>query len=147
MSAPATYYNVEVVQFWQGQKEYLRPYPLHWVIYIPTGPGIGNTYHILGNTDTYTIEFKRNQPHVNPNDWRGSFTVGRVATHQLALLERHLASVPITRHDPRWNSQNWVWECLRYLRRQRFEISWQFRQCDLQTKMCCLLEEWEFGRI
>ncbi|KAG2132553.1 hypothetical protein BD769DRAFT_1448163 [Suillus cothurnatus] len=130
MSAPSTCYNIEVVQFWRGQKEYLRPYP-----------------HIIGNTDTYTIEFKRNQPHANPDDWRGSFTVGRVAAHQLALLERHLASVPITHHDSRWNSQNWVWDCLHHLRRQRFEISWHLRQCDLQTMMCTLLEEWEFGRI
>ncbi|KAG1752806.1 hypothetical protein EDB19DRAFT_1669900 [Suillus lakei] len=125
MSASATYYNVKVVQFWRGQEEYLRPNPLHWVIYIPTGPGIGNTYHLLGNTDT----------------------VGRVAAHQLALFERHLASIPITCHDPQWNSQNWVWECLRHLRHQHFEISWEFRQCELQTKMCCLLEDWEFGRI
>ncbi|KAG1752807.1 hypothetical protein EDB19DRAFT_1903198 [Suillus lakei] len=147
MSAPATYYDVQVVQFWRGQEEYLRPHPLHWVIYLPTGPDIGNTYHLKGDADTYTMEFRRNQPHVNPDDWRGSHTMGRVAEHHLYLFERNLASVPITYDDPTWNSQNWVWECLRQLRHQNFEISWEFRQCELQTKMCCLLEDWEFGLI
>ncbi|KAG2746178.1 hypothetical protein P692DRAFT_201933464 [Suillus brevipes Sb2] len=66
-----THYDVEVIQFWQGQIEYLRPHPLHWV---PTDPGVGNTYHLVGNTETYTMEIRRNQPHVNPDDWRGSHT-------------------------------------------------------------------------
>ncbi|KAG2128953.1 uncharacterized protein EDB93DRAFT_147118 [Suillus bovinus] len=147
MSTEETYYDVEVVQFWQGQIEYLRPHPLHWVIYVPTGPDIGNTYHLLGNKENYTLEFRRNQPHINPDDWRGSHTMGRVAASKLALFEWHLSSVPIMYDDPRWNSQNWVWDCLRHLRHQRFEISWELRQCDLQTRMCCLLEDWEFGRI
>lgn len=147
MPAPVAYYDVEVIQFWRGQKEPLQPYPLHWVIHIPTGPGIGNTYHVLGNTDTYTIEFRRNQPYPNPDAWRGSFTVGKVAAHQLTLLERHLASIPIMRHDPRWNCQSWVWESLRHLRHQGFNISWEIRLSYLQTQMYCLLEDWEYGRI
>ncbi|KAG1812647.1 hypothetical protein EV424DRAFT_1542077 [Suillus variegatus] len=147
MPVPVIYYNVEVVQFWQGQKEPLQPYPLHWVIYIPTAPGIGNTYHILGNMDTYTIDFRRNQPYLNPDAWRGSFAVGKVAAYQLTLMERHLASIPIARHDPRWNCQSWVWEGLRHLRHQGFNISWEIRLSDLQTQMYCLLEDWEYGRI
>ncbi|KAG2047148.1 hypothetical protein BDR06DRAFT_1032714 [Suillus hirtellus] len=97
------YFDVEVIQFWQGQKEPLQPYPLHWVIYIPTSPSIGNTYHILGNMDTYTIDFRHSQPYPNPDAWRGSFAIGKVAAHQLTQMEQHLASIPIACHDPRWN--------------------------------------------
>ncbi|KAG2135777.1 hypothetical protein DEU56DRAFT_388313 [Suillus clintonianus] len=147
MPSLAAYYDIEVVQFWRGQKERLQPYPLHWAIYIPTGPGIGNTYHILGNTDTYTIDFRCNQPYPNPDAWRGSFRVGRIAAHQLTALERYLASIPITRHDPSWNCQSWVWDSLRHLRHQGFDINWEIRLSDLQAQMCCLLEDWEYGLI
>ncbi|OAX40092.1 hypothetical protein K503DRAFT_799096 [Rhizopogon vinicolor AM-OR11-026] len=145
-TAPA-YYNVEVVQFWRGQKAPGRPYPLHWAIHIPTGPGIGHTYQIIGNTDNYTLHFQRNQPHQDPDAWRGSFTVGRLPVHQLAQFEALLANIPVMRNEQRWNCQNWVWDGLRYLRQQGFHISWEITLAMLQTQMCCLLESWEYGHI
>jgi hypothetical protein len=147
MPAPTAYYNIEVVQFWRGQKGPGRPYPLHWAIYIPTGPGIGNTYEIIGSTETYARNLQRNQPHQNPTCWRGSFTVGRLPVHRLAQFEALLASVPVIRGDQRWTSQNWVWDSLRYLRQQGFHISWEITLANLQTQMCCLLEAWEYGQI
>ncbi|KAG1729198.1 uncharacterized protein EDB91DRAFT_1253114 [Suillus paluster] len=113
-------------------------YPLHWAIYVPTGRGIDNTYQNLENTDTFTIDFRRNQPH-NPGAWRGSLTVGRVAVN-------HLASVAVTHHDHRWNCQNWVGDGLRYLSQQHCHITGE-TQTSLQTKMWALLEAWECGDI
>ncbi|KAG0707084.1 hypothetical protein DFH29DRAFT_1066511 [Suillus ampliporus] len=147
MSAPVVYYNVEVVQFWRGRNERGLYNPLHWAIYIPTGVGIGNTYHILGNTDTYTLEFRRHQPHANPGAWRGSYKVGRVAAHRLDQFERDLARVPIMRNDPRWNCQDWVWDALRHVRHKGFDISWEIYLGMLQVQMCSLVEAWEYNRI
>ncbi|OJA13696.1 hypothetical protein AZE42_10924 [Rhizopogon vesiculosus] len=147
MPATNAYYNVEVIQFWRGQRAPGRPYPLHWAIYIPTGPGIGNTYEILGNIDTFTINFRRNQPHQNTHAWRGSFLVCRLPIHQLAQFETLLATVPVMRNDQRWNCQNWVWDGLRCIRQQGFQISREITLVTLQAQMYNLLEDWENGDI
>ncbi|KAG1751389.1 uncharacterized protein EDB91DRAFT_1045626 [Suillus paluster] len=147
MPTPITYYNVELVQFWRGRNERGLANPLHWAIHVPTGHGIGNTYHLLGDSETYTVEYRRQRPHVEPSAWRGSFKVGRVAAHRLGEFERDISRVHIIWDDPAWNSQNWVWDVLRHLRHRGFDISWELYLGMLQTQMCCLVEAWEYGHI
>ncbi|KAG0700374.1 hypothetical protein DFH29DRAFT_832635 [Suillus ampliporus] len=148
MPAPViTYHDVEVVQFWRGRDEGGLNNPLHWAIYVPTGGGIGNTYHLWGDTDTYTLHFRRQQPHEDPSAWRGSYKVGRVAAHRLDQFERDLARVRIMWDDPRWDSQSWVWDALRHVRHKGFDISWEVQLGILQVQMCSLVEDWEYNRI
>ncbi|KAG0700355.1 hypothetical protein DFH29DRAFT_932156 [Suillus ampliporus] len=148
MPAPViTYYDVEVVQFWRGRDEGRLNNPLHWAIYVPTGGGIGNTYHLWGDTDTYTLHFRRQQPHEDPSAWRGSYKVGRVAAHRLNQFERDLARVCIMWDNPRWDSQSWVWDALRHVRHKGFDISWEVQLGILQVQMCSLVEDWEYNRI
>ncbi|KAG1821677.1 uncharacterized protein BJ212DRAFT_1585691 [Suillus subaureus] len=75
-TVPPKLYDVEVVQFWRGEKEPLQPYPLHWAIYVETSPGIGNTYQLVGNQTNYAIDIRISQPLENSEDLRGSHSVG-----------------------------------------------------------------------
>ncbi|KAG1863830.1 hypothetical protein F4604DRAFT_1783952 [Suillus subluteus] len=108
MFNPCKLHNVEVVQFWRGEKKPQQPYPLHWAIYVETGRGIGNTYQIVGNSNNYAINIRHNQPLENRNNWRGSLIVGNVTWVELCEMERILPTVGIMRSDPNWNSHDWV---------------------------------------
>ncbi|KAG1802597.1 hypothetical protein EV424DRAFT_1304381, partial [Suillus variegatus] len=103
---------VESVQFWRGEEEPGRPYPLHWAIYVETGLGIGNTYQIIKNSDNYTLNVRHNQPLENRKDWRGSFIVGTVTWVEFSEMERILATVDITYDVPSWNSHDRVMSAL-----------------------------------
>ncbi|KAG2747057.1 hypothetical protein P692DRAFT_20736616, partial [Suillus brevipes Sb2] len=103
---------VEVVQPRPGEEEHRRPYPLHWAIYVETGPGIGNTYQITRNSYNYAINIRLDQPPKNRKDWRGSFIVGTVTWAELGEMERILATVDIVRNVPSWNSHDWVMSAL-----------------------------------
>ncbi|KAG2073066.1 hypothetical protein BDR04DRAFT_958236, partial [Suillus decipiens] len=134
---------VQVVQFWRGEEEPLRPYPLHWAIYVETSAGIGNTYQIAGNSPDYAIDIRLNQPLENLEDLRGSLIVGRVNKGELDAMEQLLARVAIVRNLPHWNSHNWVEGALGYLRRCYFlGIVGEMVLLSLQDDMCWLLEKW-----
>ncbi|KAG1774449.1 hypothetical protein EV702DRAFT_1123875 [Suillus placidus] len=136
-------YNVQVVQFWRGEEEPRRPYPLHWAIYVETSPGIGNTYQIAGNSKNYAIDIRLNQPLENPEDLGGSCIVGRVNKRELNAMETLLPRVAIVRNLPCWNSHNWVEGALGYLRRCCFfGIAGEMELSGLQDNMCWLLEDW-----
>lgn len=55
--------------------------------------------------------------------------------------------VPVARHDPTWNSQEWVNEALRTLRSANIFVDPEVTMATLQTQMACLLEAWENGEI
>ncbi|KAG1772561.1 hypothetical protein EV702DRAFT_617017 [Suillus placidus] len=142
-AVPLKEYDVKVVQFWRGEKEPLRPYPLHWAIYVETSPGVGNTYQLVGNQKNYAIDIKLNQPLENPKDLRGSYSVGRVSRTELAEMEAILPRVDIIHGIPWWNSQDWVDDALRYLKCWGFsDIVGEMELSRLQDKMCWLLESW-----
>ncbi|KIK41242.1 hypothetical protein CY34DRAFT_40148, partial [Suillus luteus UH-Slu-Lm8-n1] len=103
---------VEVVQLRPGEEEPRRPYPLHWATCVETGPGIGNTYQITGNSDNYAINIRLDQPLENRKDWRGSFIVGTVTWAELGEMGRTLATVDIVRNIPSWNNDDWVMSAL-----------------------------------
>ncbi|KAG1751171.1 hypothetical protein EDB19DRAFT_1846179 [Suillus lakei] len=129
MSSEITYYDIEVT------------YPPDWAIWIPTGPGVGNTYQIIGDQDTYTLDIRRNQPKVIPYPGQTSVHVGRVAAHKLAVLEKCLIGRPITHHDPKWNPRYWVWEALNFcsFRVGGFNVTPGMTQWDLDHMMIELL--------
>ncbi|KAG2338879.1 hypothetical protein BDR05DRAFT_1003832 [Suillus weaverae] len=142
-TVPLKEYDVKVVQFWRGEKEPLRPYPLHWAIYVETSPGVGNTYQLVGNQKNYATDIKLNQPLENPKDLRGSYSVGRVSRAELAEMETILPRVDIIHGIPWWNSQDWVDDALRYLKCWGFsDIVGEIELSRLQDKMCWLLESW-----
>ncbi|KAG2029748.1 hypothetical protein BDR03DRAFT_975593, partial [Suillus americanus] len=90
---PLKFYNIKVVQFWRGEKEHLRPYPLHWAICVEISPGIGNAYQLVGNQTNYTIDIRFNQPRQSSPKWRQP--------------SKELISYTIFRALPCWNSQDW----------------------------------------
>ncbi|KAH7924080.1 hypothetical protein BV22DRAFT_1035595 [Leucogyrophana mollusca] len=79
--------------------------------------------------------------------WRGSFVVGSIPASYLPFLEDILARVPVVRHTPEWNCQNWVSEGIRRLRMQGLNIIPTITHATLQTEMMLLLEAWEMGEI
>jgi hypothetical protein len=140
-TVPLKLHNIKVVQFWRGEKEPLRPYPLHWAIYVETSPGIGNIYQLLGNQTNYAIDIRFNQPVENSEDWRGSFSAGSVNSTELAEMETILPRVDIIHNIPCWNSQDWVDDALRYLKCWGFsDIIGEPELANLQDSMCWLLE-------
>ncbi|KAG2029747.1 hypothetical protein BDR03DRAFT_1096222 [Suillus americanus] len=142
-SDPLKFYNIKVVQFWRGEKEHLRPYPLHWAICVETSPNIGNTYQLVGNQTNYAIDIKLNQRLENSEDWRGSYSIGSVSSTELAEMETTLRRVDIIHNLPHWNSQDWVDDALRYLKCWGFsDIIGEPELAKLQDRMCWLLESW-----
>ncbi|KAG2074282.1 hypothetical protein BDR04DRAFT_1151368 [Suillus decipiens] len=140
-TVPLKLYNVKVVQFWRGEKEPLRPYPLHWAIYVETSPGIGNTYQLVGDQTNYTIDIRLNQPIKNSKDLRGSYSVGSVSWTELVEMETILPRVDIIHGLPWWNSQDWVEDALRYLKCWGFSnIIGETMLAGLQDQMCWLVE-------
>ncbi|KAG1887008.1 hypothetical protein F4604DRAFT_1916842 [Suillus subluteus] len=140
-TVPSKLYDVEVVQFWRGEEEPLRPYPLHWAIYVETSPGIGNTYQLVGNQKNYAIDIRLSQPLENSEDLRGSYSVGSVSWAELAEMETILLRVDIIHDVPWWNGQDWVDDALRYLKCWGFSgIIEETKLAWLQDKMCWLLE-------
>ncbi|KAH7929831.1 hypothetical protein BV22DRAFT_1001888 [Leucogyrophana mollusca] len=146
MSQPGPHYQIEIVQFWRGEDANGRPNPLDWVIHIRTSPQKGNTFMIVGDTDSFDLAYVRDTPY-DPDLWRGSFVVGTVSADLLQHMEVTLARVPVVRHSQEWNCQTWVWEGIRRLRRKGFNIDVHVNEFSLQTAMVCLLEAWEMGEI
>ncbi|KAG1841696.1 hypothetical protein DFJ58DRAFT_844944 [Suillus subalutaceus] len=127
---PPKLYDVEVVQFWRGEEEPLRPYPLHWAIYVETR-----------NRKNYAIDIRLSQPLENSEDLRGSYSVGSVSWAELAEMETILLRVDIIHDVPWWNGQDWVDDALRYLKCWGFSgIIEETKLAWLQDKMCWLLE-------
>ena len=124
--------------------------PLHWALtYQTSGTDdrpVGNVYNAAGNIDTFCYEGSKDVP-IRHDGWRGSLTVGRIPVDALDQFERILAEIPITRHDPEWNCQNWVWYGLRELRQTGFAIDPDLNFARLKTQMLELLEAWENGDI
>ncbi|KAG1863811.1 hypothetical protein F4604DRAFT_1030219 [Suillus subluteus] len=128
------FYNIKVVQFWRGEKEHLRSYPLHWAIYVETSPDIGNIYQLVGNQTNYAVDIRLNQHFQNSDDWRGSYSVGSVSSTELAEMVRR---ADITHDLLCWNSQDWVDDTLRYLKCWGFsDIIGEPELASLQDRMC-----------
>lgn len=144
---PPGCFAIEVVQFWRGERSRDSPFPLHWALFVRTSGRNGNYYHVLGNTDTFTVVAERNQVQRQTDLWRGNHTIGYIPPHQLGAFEAYLSCVPVIRHDPTWNSQQWVNDALRTLRSYHFFIDVEITMAKLQTQMVCLLEAWELGEI
>ncbi|KAG2135769.1 hypothetical protein DEU56DRAFT_388263 [Suillus clintonianus] len=139
----STPYNVEIIQLWRGKIGPYRHFPLHWVIYVETDPGIGNTYQVVGNPDNYATDIKLNQPYEKSDNWRGSFSVGTVNWVQLGEMERIISRVQIMHDIPGWNSQDWVASALFSLKCSGFfGITSEVGVLELADKMCWLLEGW-----
>ncbi|KIK45354.1 hypothetical protein CY34DRAFT_78130, partial [Suillus luteus UH-Slu-Lm8-n1] len=116
-------YRIALFQFWRGQEEPNRLYPLHWAFYIETGPDVGNTYEVVGDENTYTFRTRVNQLLENKEDHRGGCYVGRVNSDaELVKMGDILAKVEIHRNLPFWNSNSWVETALRVLHDARFCI-------------------------
>ncbi|KAH7911113.1 hypothetical protein BJ138DRAFT_1186261 [Hygrophoropsis aurantiaca] len=141
------HYQIEVIQFWRGKNHKGYPYPLHWAIFIPTSPGRGHTYEVLGNIDSFTFHSVRDAPHHSPTMWRGSFTAGYVPITHLSFMEEILRRVPIVRSNLDWNCQNWVSDALGRLRMHGLSINSAVSHSTLRTEMFQLLEAWETGEI
>ncbi|KIK35514.1 hypothetical protein CY34DRAFT_62606, partial [Suillus luteus UH-Slu-Lm8-n1] len=106
-------YNVEVVQFWQGEAAPLRPYALQWAIWVRTGLGMrGHTYKLVGDQTNYAIDVRLHQPLENWNNLRGSYCVGTVSRKELDEMEIILQRVDIIHNIPWWNDQDWVDDAL-----------------------------------
>ncbi|KAG2338088.1 hypothetical protein BDR05DRAFT_1004505 [Suillus weaverae] len=114
-------YIIALVQFWRREEEPLKLYPLHWAFYVETGPGVGNTYEVVGD-HSYTFRIRLNQPLENMEDYRGDCCVGIVSEVELAIMEDILATVKVFRKSPLWNNHNWVETALRALRDSCFSI-------------------------
>ncbi|KAG1861570.1 hypothetical protein DFJ58DRAFT_777423 [Suillus subalutaceus] len=139
---PLKFYDIKVVQFWRGEKEHLRPYPLHWAICVETRPDIGNTYQLVGDQTNYAIDIKLNQ-RLPKSDERGSYSVGSVSSTELDEMETTLRRVDIIHNLPCWNSQDWVDDALRYLKCWGFsDIIGETKLANLQDRMCWMLESW-----
>ncbi|KAI0639310.1 hypothetical protein C8Q77DRAFT_1080509 [Trametes polyzona] len=141
---------LEVTQMWRGKDSEGNDLPLHWALTFKTAGTddrpIGNCYNAAGSTDTYRYEVERDVPLRNEN-WRGSLPVGRIPAESLPKFERILSQIPITRADPSWNCQNWVWASLRELRHAGFSIEPILSWPRLRDGMFDLLEAWECGDI
>ncbi|KAG1893838.1 uncharacterized protein F5891DRAFT_1195864 [Suillus fuscotomentosus] len=138
------YYRIALVQFWRGQKEPLRPYPLHWALYVETGPGVGNTYEIVGDQSTYTFRMTVDQPLANKEGYRGCCYLGRVSEAKLPRMGAILAKIEVFRNCPIWNSHDWVETALRTLRDSGFPVHSKeevLHGC-LQDEMLWQLEDW-----
>ncbi|KAG1766848.1 hypothetical protein EV702DRAFT_980562, partial [Suillus placidus] len=122
---------------WQGEEEPLKLYPLHWAFYVETGPGVGNTYEVVGDHNTYTFRIRLNQPLGNQEDYCGGCCVGIVSEAELAIMGDILATVKVFRNIPFWNNHNWVVTALRALRDSGFCIHREEAPCygDLQDIM------------
>ncbi|KAG1876170.1 hypothetical protein C8R48DRAFT_374376 [Suillus tomentosus] len=138
------YYRIALVQFWRGQKEPLRPYPLHWALYVETGPGVGNTYEIVGDQSTYTFRVTVNQPLANKEDYHGCCYLGRVSEAKLPRMGAILAKIEVFRNCPVWNIHDWVGTALRTLRDSGFPVhsEEEVRHGRLQDEMLWQLEDW-----
>ncbi|KAH7911993.1 hypothetical protein BJ138DRAFT_1149408 [Hygrophoropsis aurantiaca] len=139
-------YPIEVIQFWRGEDANGRPHPLDWIIRIRTSPERGNIFQVIGDIDTFELIYVRDHPY-NQDLWRGTRVVGAVPAELLPRLEDIFAHVAVIRHDEDWNPHVWVWECIRRLRKHRFQIDVHLNEFSLQTAMVCLLESWEMGEI
>ncbi|KAG2096367.1 hypothetical protein BD769DRAFT_1394686 [Suillus cothurnatus] len=134
MSEMSRLYNVEVVQFWRDEERTRRHCPIHWAIYVETGPGIGSTYQIIGNSNNYAIDIRHNQPLQTQNQRYGSIVVGTVTWVELFEMERILATVDIM---PDWNSHDWVMSALVSLSElSGIMIMSESRLQDLRCKNC-----------
>ncbi|TFY66896.1 hypothetical protein EVG20_g4197 [Dentipellis fragilis] len=145
------YYEVQVTQLWRGRDSRGHILPLHWEITLCTSGTYrnpkGNVYQLIGGTDSFTFDRQANKSIRASQNWRGTFAVGYIPKHKLRGVEYILSNVPITRHDPAWNCQNWVWEALRKLKILGFEIHADLTWTGLQNEMADLLEAWETGDI
>ncbi|KAI0369115.1 hypothetical protein BV20DRAFT_968288 [Pilatotrama ljubarskyi] len=141
---------LEVTQVWRGKDSEGEDHPLHWALTFKTAgkddQQIGNRYTVAGNTDTYCYEVVKDVP-LRDETWRGSLSVGRIPAEAIPRFERLLAQIPVTRYDPSWNSQNWVWASLRELRNAGFSIEPILSWSRLRSDMYDLLEAWERGDI
>ncbi|KAG1751172.1 hypothetical protein EDB19DRAFT_1278767 [Suillus lakei] len=124
MSSQITYCDVEVFC------------PPDWALWISTGPGIGTIYQIVGDQDTYTLDIRRNQPKATG---RPMVFVGCVAPHWLSQIETNLTSIPVTRHDPDWNTRDWVWKALCNLRFNFFERAQGISEEDRDNMMATII--------
>ncbi|KAG2156754.1 uncharacterized protein EDB93DRAFT_1078998, partial [Suillus bovinus] len=133
---------IALLQFWRGEQEFLRPYPLHWALYVETSPDVGNTYEIVGDQNTYTFRMTENQPFEHKG-YRGGCCVGRLnSEEELALMGDILKKVEIFQDIPTWNSHNWVKTALRTLRHSGFCIDLDESIGNLQYIMLHQLESW-----
>ncbi|GBE78380.1 hypothetical protein BKA93DRAFT_808649 [Sparassis latifolia] len=142
--------SLQVTQVWRGTDSEGNILPLHWALVVPTsGPDsdpVGNLYNAAGNIDTFHYEELTNVSLKNIN-WRGSLVVCNFPTDALHVVESILRRTPVVRHDYGWNCQNWVWACLRQLRRSGFDVRPKITWEGLRAEMFKLLEAWEAGDI
>ncbi|TBU24981.1 hypothetical protein BD311DRAFT_867782 [Dichomitus squalens] len=141
---------LHVTQWSRGTDSEGKTRPLHWALTFKTSGShlrpIGNAYNVAGNVDTFCYEAQRDIP-LRHDLWRGSLAVGRIPVESIDQFEKILSEIPIVRHDPEWNSQNWVWTALRELRQQGFAIEYNLSFDKLRSHMYGLSEAWENGDI
>lgn len=144
-------YTLQVTQLWRGRDSRGQILPLHWEISVQISgtnrDPRGNVYQIIGGTDSFVYDKQPNKGIQASQNWRGTFTVGSIPRRKLVGVERILSSLPITRHNPDWNCQNWVWEALRKLKGLGFDINPNLTWMGLRNEMADLLEAWETGDI
>ncbi len=141
---------LRVTQWWRGKDSEGNLMPLHWALTCDTSGSdniqAGNVYNAAGNIDTFCYEAERNVP-IRHDGWRGSLVVGRIPVASLSQFERILSQIPVTRHDPCWNCQNWVWLSLCKLRQAGFAVDPDLTMARLRGDMFGLLDAWENGDI
>jgi hypothetical protein len=86
------------------------------VLYVETGSGIGNTYEIIGDQDSYTFSMTENQPLENKDCYGRCYVRSLDSETVLALIRDNLKKVEVFRNNPAWNSHDWVETALRTLR-------------------------------
>ncbi|KAG2148702.1 uncharacterized protein EDB93DRAFT_1084775 [Suillus bovinus] len=133
MSNTSRLCNVETVQIWRLGKEPQRPYSLHWALYVETSPGIGNTYQIMGTSDNYAIDIRRNRP--LENDWSKRIIMGTVTLEEIDEMERILTTVDIMHNVPNWNGNDWFMSALVSL--SRSELTGMMPKARLAWERYC----------
>ncbi|KAF9527664.1 hypothetical protein CPB83DRAFT_884077 [Crepidotus variabilis] len=91
----------------------------HWsIIALDSTTGQSRIFELAGNYDTFafvpkSIPFSSRKP-----DYRGGFYVCEIEKEKLEEVEELLQSVPIIKHTPEYDSQNWVVLALRKLQEE-----------------------------
>lgn len=110
------FYELAVASFAQSSSS-SKP---KWAIAVVFTPSSGHSlvYQIAGSAADYSLEAPQSVTlKVGENDYLGRAPIGLVDSEKLHLLHTTLASIPIVRGNPTWNSHNWVMEGIAALRK------------------------------
>lgn len=109
------FYELSVASFGQPSSSKSR-----WAIAVVFAPSSGHSlvYQIVGSASDYSLDAPQSVTlKEGENGYVGKTPVGSVDSERLHQLHSTLASIPVVRGSPAWNSHNWVMEGILALRK------------------------------